>query len=64
MNKRIYAVQVLQSKKDLSIGDQTIPLEMSWADGMIGVMPVFDSLEAAEGYARDKYQIIELEVED
>ena len=27
------------------------PINMTWTDGMIGVCPVFDTLEAAEKYA-------------
>ena len=36
-------------------------IELSWADGMVGVCPVFDSREAADKYAEGKHQVIRIE---
>lgn len=38
-------------------------LELSWAEGMIGVMPVFDSLEAAVKYYGDNFKMLSFDVE-
>lgn len=42
------------------IGIEKIPL--TWADGMAGAMPVFDSREAAERYAQGDYEIFEVAI--
>lgn len=38
-------------------------LNMSWAKGMIGVMPVFDSLEAAVKYYGEGFKMFSFDVE-
>lgn len=37
---------------------------LQYADGMVGVMPVFETREQAEAYADDKYQIVEVAERD
>lgn len=38
-------------------------LPLTWADGMIGVMPVFEDRESAEKYADDKLEITLFEIQ-
>jgi hypothetical protein len=46
----------------LSINDEVeVELELKWADGMIGVIPMFDSLEAAKEYAGPDIEIMMFE---
>lgn len=55
--KEYFVPITLASKRVVSIsaGKDTEPVEieidMKWADGMVGVMPMFDSLDAAKAYA-------------
>jgi len=39
----------------------TFDLKLSWADGMVGAMPIFETYEDAEKYANGK-QILEVEL--
>jgi len=39
-------------------------LPMTWADGMIGVMPVFRTKKAAMGYAGCKWDVMALEYDE
>lgn len=43
------------------IGIEKIPL--TWADGMVGAMTVFESREAAERYAQGKFEIVEVAID-
>ena len=49
----------------ISAGGETEPVEieidMKWADGMVGVMPMFGSLEAARAYAGPEMEIMMFE---
>jgi len=59
----MFLVMLLKENAKVMIGSSPkveAKISMDWADGMIGVMPVFDSREDAEKYAGDR-QIIELE---
>jgi len=59
-----YVVLALSTKQKISVSNCHPPLEqeitMCFADGMIGCLPVFDSMEAAEKYANGN-QIFEIE---
>lgn len=50
----------------VEVGDNVVRKEMalSWADGMIGVLPVFDCEKTAEKYADGKYIILEIETNE
>lgn len=37
-------------------------MKLTWADGMVGALPVFDSQEAALAYADGRYQVVRLEM--
>lgn len=54
----IYMAMCLKESADVQIGNMQQTLKMNWSDGMIGVLPVFDTAENARKYAGDKIQII------
>ena len=59
--KRIYAVGVCEETRDLQVWNVKIKVEMLWADGQIGVMPIFSTKKAAQKYLGDtKAPIISL----
>lgn len=66
--KNMYAVGVLiESHKvrvnlDNSIDSTLYNLPLQWADGMVGIMPIFDNMESAQRYAGDR-PIIAFELE-
>jgi len=59
----MYLVMVVNKKQKISVAGCMPQLEsemnICWADGMIGAVPVFEVYEDAEKYANDK-QIIEV----
>jgi hypothetical protein len=54
MVKEYYVVGQVEKEHRVATAMGTATIDMSWADGMIGVLPVFDILEAA-GVYRDTY---------
>ena len=62
--KTFYLVGELRKKHKVTVGG-VIPadIEMNWAHGMVGVMPVFEDRELAEVYAKDAV-ICEIEIMD
>ena len=60
---KLYLVGEVRRKHKVTIGG-VIPAEidMKWAPGMIGVMPVFDDKKLAEKYAGDRI-IYEIETQ-
>jgi hypothetical protein len=62
----IYLVYKVEQQISTSVYDQDfkpMKVDLRWAEGMIGVMPVFSNLEAAETYAeRNRYSVSELEI--
>lgn len=69
LSKILYMVGVL--KQSVEVADlerqEKYVLPCSWAEGMVGAFPVFDSKEAAEKYLGgpgSRYQIIAYEVEE
>ena len=67
-NKTIYVVGALKTELEAEVTDcfnmkQKIPLNLkSFAPGIIGVLPVFDSYEKAEEFAGETFQILKFEV--
>lgn len=51
-NKPMYLVTLFHDTMPISVGGQSVPLHLSWEDGMIGCLPVFESEEAALKYAK------------
>ena len=56
----MFIVMALQSKADINMFGAPTPIELKFASGMIGVLPVFMSRKAAERYTKKKFTIIEI----
>ena len=53
---------ILATERIINLFGYDVPLEMSWAEGMVGVIPAFETYEAAEKYRGDaKCAILEIE---
>ena len=64
MNKQtLYVVGAVKQSNPVSLWGREHDLPLTWADGMIGVLPVFDNIGDANEYAAGKYQILQIEVE-
>lgn len=65
MSKLFYVVPIIKKEHEVSINNYpgyTSRLELSWTDGMYGVMPVFTNKRKAEKYAgKLKHKIIVFE---
>jgi hypothetical protein len=55
----MFAVMALKTEIELEVMGITRKLDMCFADGMIGAIPVFDTIENAEKWA-DGLQIVQL----
>jgi hypothetical protein len=42
------------------LGSITVPVQINWADGMVGALPVFDNEKAAVAYAGGKYAVMQM----
>lgn len=57
----MYLVMGLSESQTVRLQDgSTTELELTWADGMVGTLPVFDNREDAEEYANG-LRIVEIE---
>lgn len=63
-DKYLYGVLAMNKTITVSIGDYQEKVKMSYADGMIGTMPIFDNKLDAEVYAGNKYSIVKLSLVD
>ena len=61
--KRLYLVGALIQERDVAMGPLKATIKMEWADGQIGVLPVFSNKKAAQKYAMNKFQVLTFEVE-
>lgn len=61
LSKSIFVLAALIESRPVQVMHLRSTMAMNWADGMIGVMPVFDSIESAEKESKGKYQIIQFE---
>ena len=53
--KQLWVVCGLKTSHPVTAyGGKIVDLPLDWADGMVGVLPVFDTYEAAETYAGGK----------
>jgi len=63
----MYMVMRLHKEIEVNLSGFVPPLnkevKLSWADGMIGVCPAFDSYEDAEKYTADMPDVQILEIE-
>ena len=57
--KKYYAVATTVSQHPAHVDGAITTIKLSWADGMVGVLPVFSSKRAAKKYA-PKADVIEL----
>jgi hypothetical protein len=66
MGKTAYLVcQMVKEMKirDVYMPESTFtPIQMNWAEGMIGCMPVFRTKKAAKKCAGKKFQILKIEI--
>lgn len=56
----MYAVLQLNKQVEVNVYGREIEIPLSYADGMIGAIPVFETREAAEVFAGDKYDVAEI----
>jgi len=52
-----YCVGSLELQHPLAIYGKNVDLKLSWAEGMVGCIPVFKDRETAKKYAGDKNQV-------
>ena len=55
-SKRVVAISAGEDTESVEL-----EIDMKWADGMVGVMPMFNSLEAAKAYAGPELEIMMFE---
>ena len=53
----MYLLMVVEKKQSVSVLGKPVPINLVWADGMVGACPVFGTKEAAEKY-RGKNDLI------
>ncbi len=58
----LYAVGAVEKDHAIDMFGKEHKLDLTWADGMIGVMPVFDNEAAAKEYADGKFEILRIKV--
>jgi len=56
----MFIVMAVQSEANLKMLGALTPVELKFASGMIGVLPVFMSRKAAERYSKKKFTIVEI----
>ena len=54
---KVWIVGELVKKMPITVDGLVSELEMKWASGMLGVMPVFESAKDAEAYAKKQEEI-------
>ena len=57
----MFIVLALQETADIDLFGQATPIDLKFASGMIGVLPVFMSRKAAERYSKKKFTIVQVE---
>lgn len=57
----MFIVMAVQRKADINMLGAPTPIDLKFASGMIGVLPVFMSRKAAERYSKKKFTIVEIE---
>ena len=60
--KTVYAISAVKTQHDVSIMGVIRPMDLIWADGMIGVMPVFKNKKAAKKYAGKNIKVLSFTV--
>ena len=54
----MYAVNTLKDNLNVEVMGIALPLELNWADGMVGAIPVFKDKESALAYAGSKESLL------
>jgi len=54
----MYAVNTLKDNMNVEVMGLTLPLDLNWADGMIGAIPVFKDKESALAYANGNESLL------
>jgi hypothetical protein len=54
-------VMAVQRKADIDLFGKATPIDLKFADGMIGVLPVFRTRQSAERYAGKKVTLVQIE---
>lgn len=60
----MYLVQALTTEIEANILGHKTDIKLSFAQGMIGALPVFKTLEDAEVYSEGKFPIVEIEIKN
>jgi hypothetical protein len=56
----MFAVLQLNKEVEVNVMGREVGVPLSYAAGMIGAIPVFDTRENAEEFSGDKYDIAEI----
>lgn len=56
-----YLVGVLETSHRTQVFDKPVLVKFDWADGMVGMIPVFESQETAKKYANGKFRVVMIE---
>ncbi len=56
----MFIVMAVQQEADINLFGKATPIELKFASGMVGVLPVFMSRKAAERYSKKKFTIVEI----
>lgn len=54
----MYAANTLKDNMDVEVMGLTLPLDLNWADGMVGAIPVFKDKESALAYVDGNESLI------
>ena len=61
MKKKLYYVGAVISSSEVEVGGFKSMLTLSWTNGMIGVIPAFNDEQAAERYAGERFNVVQIE---
>lgn len=61
---KLYLVQNLATKGAVHVDDEVKEIDLTFLEGMAGVIPVFKDKESAEKFADGKAGVTEIEVGD
>ncbi len=61
----LYIVMLLEKNIETIVlgseGAKEFKVPVSWAEGMVGVLPVFKDAQAAAKYANNKHEVVEIQ---
>ncbi len=60
----MWFVRGIQTKTNLSVFGEIIEISLIFGDGMVGVIPVFDTKESAENYSAGRFPVEEVITEE